>query len=124
MFVHFGLSTYKNAELSRGVCQVRVTPDKGAGPYPASEWMSRKDDFRLPDFDAKHLVKHAQDAGMKYIVVIAKHHDGFHTWDTKQSDFTAEVSGGNGCRRSVCVDELTFDADGKIIPVTATSGMK
>ncbi len=37
---------------------------------------------------------------------------------------TAEVSGGNGYRRSVCVDELTFDADGKIIPVKATSGMK
>ncbi len=87
MFVHFGLSTYKNAELSWGVCQVRKAPDKGAGPYPASEWMTWKDDFRLPEFDAKHLVKHAQDAGMKYIVVIAKHHDGFHMWDTKQSDF-------------------------------------
>jgi alpha-L-fucosidase len=24
---------------------------------------------------------------MKYIVVIAKHHDGFHMWDTKYSDF-------------------------------------
>jgi arabinoxylan arabinofuranohydrolase len=37
---------------------------------------------------------------------------------------TAELSGGNGYRRSVCVDELTFDTDGKIIPVKGTSGMK
>ncbi|MDX6765299.1 MAG: alpha-L-fucosidase [Candidatus Methylacidiphilales bacterium] len=87
MFVHFGLSTYKNAELSWGVCQVRKAPDKGAGPYPASEWTTWKDEFRIPEFDAKQLVQHAQDAGMKYIVVIAKHHDGFHMWDTKQSGF-------------------------------------
>jgi len=37
---------------------------------------------------------------------------------------TAELSGGNGYRRSVCVDELTFDTEGKIIPVAGTSGMK
>ncbi|MEY4489972.1 MAG: hypothetical protein RIQ79_2480 [Verrucomicrobiota bacterium] len=87
MFVHFGLSTYKNAELSWGVCQVRKAPDKGSGPYPASEWTGWKDELRLPEFDARQLVKYAQDAGMKYIVVIAKHHDGFHLWDTKLSDF-------------------------------------
>jgi alpha-L-fucosidase len=87
MFVHFGLSTYKKAELSWGVCQVRKAPDKGSGPYPASEWTTWKDQMRLPDFDAQQLVQHARDAGMKYIVVIAKHHDGFHMWDTKQSDF-------------------------------------
>lgn len=87
MFVHFGLSTYKNAELSWGVCEVRKAPDKGAGPYPASEWMSWKDEFLLPDFDAEQMVRHAQTAGMKYIVVIAKHHDGFHMWDTRLSDF-------------------------------------
>lgn len=87
MFVHFGLSTYRNAELSWGVCQVRKAPDKGSGPYPASEWTTWRDQFRLPDFDAKQLVKHARDAGMTYIVVIAKHHDGFHLWDTKLSDF-------------------------------------
>jgi len=87
MFVHFGLSTYKNAELSWGVCQIRKAPDKGSGPYPASEWMAWKDEFRLSDFDAKQLAQHALDAGMTYVVVIAKHHDGFHMWDTELSDF-------------------------------------
>lgn len=33
---------------------------------------------------------------------------------------TSELSGGHTFRRAVCVDELTFAADGKIIPVTAT----
>lgn len=87
MFVHFGLSTFKNAELSWGVCAERKAPDKGSGPYPTAEWMAWKDKFRLPDFNAENLVKHAQDSGMQYIVVIAKHHDGFHLWDTAHSDF-------------------------------------
>jgi len=87
MFLHFGLSTFKNAELSWGVCEVRKAPDGGSGPYPIEEWTTWKDEFRLPDFDAKTLVQHAQDAGMRYIVVIAKHHDGFHMWDTALSDF-------------------------------------
>lgn len=87
MFVHFGLSTYKNAELSWGVCEVRKGPDKGSGPYPASEWTTWAREFRIPDFDARRLVRHAQVAGMKYLVVVAKHHDGFHMWDTALSDF-------------------------------------
>ena len=87
MFVHFGLSTYKNVELSWGVCQVRKSPDRGSGPYPASEWTTWPTHMHLPEFDARQLVRHAQDAGMKYIVVIAKHHDGFHMWDTRLSDF-------------------------------------
>jgi len=87
MFLHFGLSTYKNAELSWGVCEVRKVPDTGSGPYPTEEWTSWKNEFRLPDFDAGKLVQHALDAGMRYIVVIAKHHDGFHMWDTELSEF-------------------------------------
>lgn len=87
MFVHFGLSTYKNADLSWGICKTRKAPDCGAGPYPKSVWTKWTEEFRLPEFDAEKLVGYAKDAGMKYIVVIAKHHDGFHMWDTEFSDF-------------------------------------
>jgi len=87
MFLHFGLSTFKNAELSWGVCAERKAPDAGSGRYPTEEWTAWKDEFRLPDFDAEKLVRHAKDAGMRYLVVIAKHHDGFHLWDTALSDF-------------------------------------
>jgi alpha-L-fucosidase len=87
MFVHFGLSTYKNAELSWGICKVRKAPDSGEGPYPTDVWTKWADEFKLPEFDAKKLVQHARDAGMQYIVVIAKHHDGFHMWNTEFSDF-------------------------------------
>ena len=33
MFIHFGLSAYKEKDLSWGICQTRVLPDQGEGPY-------------------------------------------------------------------------------------------
>ncbi len=38
-------------------------------------------------FDAKAWVKTAKDAGMKYIVITAKHHDGFCMFNTKLMDY-------------------------------------
>ena len=39
------------------------------------------------DFDAKKWVGTAKNAGMQYITLITRHHDGFSDWDTKQSDW-------------------------------------
>ncbi|HAF75790.1 MAG TPA: alpha-L-fucosidase, partial [Maribacter sp.] len=38
-------------------------------------------------FNADDWVKMAKDAGMKYIVITSKHHDGFGLWDSKVSDY-------------------------------------
>ena len=38
-------------------------------------------------FDADRFVAQAKDAGMKYIVMVAKHHDGFCMWDSKFTEF-------------------------------------
>ncbi len=43
--------------------------------------------FNPVDFDAKKWVDAAEAAGMKYIVFISRHHDGFSNWDTKLSDW-------------------------------------
>lgn len=87
MFIHFGLSTYKGKDLSWGICETRKAPDKGSGPYPDSVWMLWPQEFHLESLDAREWVKIAHRAGMKYIVAIAKHHDGFHLWNTGYSDF-------------------------------------
>lgn len=87
MFIHFGLSTYNNADLSWGVCQTRKAPDVGQGPVPDAEWMRWPEEFRLEKFDAAEWVRIAQDAGCRYLVLITKHHDGFHMWDTDESEF-------------------------------------
>ncbi|TCN68998.1 alpha-L-fucosidase [Acetobacteroides hydrogenigenes] len=43
--------------------------------------------FNPIDFDAAKWVSTAKNAGMKYITLITRHHDGFSLWATKQSDF-------------------------------------
>ncbi|TCC88011.1 alpha-L-fucosidase [Pedobacter frigiditerrae] len=46
-----------------------------------------KDFFNPTAFDAAQYVSMAKNAGMKYITLITRHHDGFSMWDTKYSDF-------------------------------------
>jgi alpha-L-fucosidase len=46
-----------------------------------------KDFFNPVNFDAAQWVGMAKNAGMKYITLITRHHDGFSMWDTKASDF-------------------------------------
>lgn len=43
--------------------------------------------FNPQQFDAAKWVSIAKNAGMKYIVFITRHHDGFSNWDTKFSDW-------------------------------------
>ena len=44
--------------------------------------------FNPVKFDALAWVRLAKAAGMKYIVITSKHHDGFSMWDSKVSDYT------------------------------------
>lgn len=46
-----------------------------------------KDFFNPVEFNAQQWVSMAKNAGMKYITLITRHHDGFSMWDTKYSDF-------------------------------------
>ncbi len=45
------------------------------------------DFFNPIEFNAEQWVNMAKNAGMKYITLITRHHDGFSMWDTKYSDF-------------------------------------
>jgi alpha-L-fucosidase len=66
----------------------------GAGEWVMNErGITVKNYTRLMDFfnpisfDAAQWVSMAKNAGMKYITLITRHHDGFSMWDTKYSDF-------------------------------------
>jgi len=87
MFIHFGVASLKGVELGWGR-GTRLTPDSfKAGPIPDAIYDNLYKEFTLEKFDAAKWVELARMAGMKYIVVITKHHDGFHMWDTAFSDY-------------------------------------
>ena len=55
------------------------------GKIPRTEYQPFAKEFNPVKFDADAWVKAASDAGMKYIVITSKHHDGFAMFDTKAS---------------------------------------
>jgi len=52
---------------------------------PLAEYTEFAKKFNPTEFDAEQWVKIAKDAGMKYIVITSKHHDGFAIYDSKSS---------------------------------------
>src|ERR1700677_2529685 len=54
---------------------------------PKAEYQAFAKEFNPVKFNADGWVKMAKDAGMKYIVITSKHHDGFAMFDTKASDW-------------------------------------
>ncbi len=72
MFVHYGLySSLAQGEWTLDLHHI-----------PKDEYRKLFDNFTACDFDAKKLVAVAKKAGMKYITLTTKHHDGFFLYDT------------------------------------------
>ena len=86
LFIHYGLSSFKGADLSWSR-ETHAFPDPGAGTIPDGEYEAFARQFRMERFDADEWVRMARRAGMRYVIAVAKHHDGFHMWDTAHSDF-------------------------------------
>jgi alpha-L-fucosidase len=72
MFVHFGINTYYDMEWSDGT----LDPVK----------------FNPTQLDTDQWCRVAKAAGMKYIVITTKHHDGFALWPSKYSKYTVAAS--------------------------------
>jgi len=49
------------------------------------EYRKLKDQFTAEKFNAKDWAQCAKDAGMKYMVMTSRHHDGFSLWDSPSS---------------------------------------
>jgi alpha-L-fucosidase len=77
LFLHWGPVSLVGTEI--GWSRDREVP---AAEY--DELYRRFNPFR---FDAGAWAATAKSAGMKYVVLTVKHHDGFCLWDTKQTDY-------------------------------------
>lgn len=88
LFIHFGLYS-----IPGGIWEGRRAPH-------GSEWMMRNleipfaeysrlaDEFNPTELDPYFYVRKAKEWGMKYLVLTAKHHDGFCLYDTAVSDYS------------------------------------
>ena len=77
MFIHWGASSVLGSgEWVMNNRNIRV-----------KEYQHLQRVFNHIDFDAKAWVDAAQGAGMNYITIITRHHDGFSNWDTRESDW-------------------------------------
>ena len=54
---------------------------------PVEEYKATAEEFNPVYFDAKAIAKLAKDAGMKYIIITSKHHDGFAMFDSEADPF-------------------------------------
>jgi alpha-L-fucosidase len=100
MFIHWGPVSLKGTEISWSRANTNPKcPNQGAIPAAVYDALYRE--FNPTNFSAGEWVGLAQAAGMKYMVLTAKHCDGFLLWDSKVSDYNIMHS---PFQRDVCAE--------------------
>ncbi|MBC8481647.1 MAG: alpha-L-fucosidase [Planctomycetes bacterium] len=87
MFIHWGVysvpaGTYDGKQIG-GIGEWIMN----RGKIPVAVYKEYAKDFNPVKYDADAWVRMAKDAGMKYIVITSKHHDGFALFDSKVTDW-------------------------------------
>ena len=98
MFIHWGLyalpaGEWKGEEIP-GISEWIMLRAR----IPVSEYEELAESFNPVDYDADEWVRLAKEAGMKYIVITSKHHDGFAMFHSKSDPYNI-------------VDATPFDRD-------------
>jgi len=67
MFIHFGINTFSGKEWTDGTLKPEV--------------------YHPTHLDTDQWAKTAKQAGMSYVILITKHHDGFCLWDSPETTY-------------------------------------
>ncbi len=87
MFIHWGVysvpaGTYKGKQIPSIGEWIMNT-----GKIPVAEYRQFAQQFNPVRYDPEAWVRLAKEAGMKYIVITSKHHDGFALFDSQVTDW-------------------------------------
>ena len=86
MFIHWGPVSITEKEISWS--RANTNPKcPNNGPTPAALYDNLYKKFNPVNFDAQAWVATAKASGMKYMILTAKHCDGFLLWDSKVDDY-------------------------------------
>jgi alpha-L-fucosidase len=98
MFIHWGPVSLKGTEISWSRANSNSNcPNKG--PIPVEVYDNLYKEFNPTNFSAAEWVSIARAAGMRYLVLTAKHCDGFCLWPTKTTEHNI---GNSPFHRDVC----------------------
>ena len=92
LFIHWGVYA-----VPAGVWQGKPTGAEwimNQGKIPVADYKAFAKDFTAAKYDPEAWAQLAADAGMKYVVITAKHHDGFTLFDSAYSDWNAAKASG------------------------------
>lgn len=87
MFIHFGLYSQLGGEWKGEEIEGDAEWIQAHADIPAQEYAMLTHTFNPKNFNADEIVKLAKEAGMKYLVVTSKHHEGFALYDSKYTNF-------------------------------------
>ncbi|WDE96473.1 alpha-L-fucosidase [Lentisphaera profundi] len=93
MFIHFGLYSIPSGEWEGEIMGRNMYAEwiQKQGNWPSGisneKYQALTKEFNPVKFNADEWVLEAKNAGMKYILITAKHHDGFALWPSKVSKY-------------------------------------
>ena len=87
MFIHFGLYSQLGGVWKGQQVKGYSEWIQGRANIPRDEYAQLIKTFNPVGFDAEGIVRTAKQAGMEYLVITTKHHEGFCLWDSKYTDF-------------------------------------
>ena len=87
LFLHVGIAAVGMAEIGWARHTHKFPdPQDVHGEVPTEVYDGWATQIKFENFNADEWIDLAVDCGFKYVVIITKHHDGFHMWDTAYSE--------------------------------------
>lgn len=87
MFIHWGVYSVAGGEWNGKPVDGAAEWIMNSAGIPVADYEPLADRFNPLKYDPAEWVRIAKDAGMKYIVITSKHHDGFCLFDTATTDW-------------------------------------